>query len=59
MIIQLDIPKPFEGDYQKDQFDEFFRRVFADIDCTGMCGNYEAETALMMADAFKESKPIC
>ncbi len=59
MIIQLEIPKEFEKDYQKDRFDEFFRRVFADIDFTGMCGNYEAETALMMADAFRKSKPIC
>ena len=59
MIIQLEISKPFEGDYQKDRFDEFFRRVFEDIDGSGMCGNYEVETALMMADAFKESKPIC
>lgn len=59
MIIQLEIPKPFEGDYQKDRFDEFFRRVFVDINYSKICGNYEAETALMMADAFKESKPIC
>lgn len=59
MIIQLEIPKPFEDDYKKDRFDEFFRRVFADIDCTGMCGNYEAETAQMMHDAFEKSKQIC
>ena len=59
MIIQLEIPKPFEGDYQKDRFDEFFRRVYADIDGSGMCGNYEAETAQMMHDAFGQSKPIC
>lgn len=60
MIIQLEIPSEFENDYKKDRFDEFFRRVFADIDCPPvMVGNYEAETALMMADAFKESKPIC
>lgn len=59
MIIQLEIPKEFENDYQKDRFDDFFRRVFADIDCTGMCGKYEVETALMMHDAFKQSKPIC
>lgn len=56
MTIQLEIPKEFENDYQNDRFDDFFRRVFADIDCTGMCGNYEAETALMMADMFKQSK---
>lgn len=59
MIIQLEIPKNFESEYQKDKFDEFFRRVYADIDCTGMCGNYEAETAIMLADAFENSKPIC
>lgn len=32
------------------------RRVYADIDNEGMCGNYEGETAQMMARAFKESR---
>ena len=59
MIIQLEIPSEFENDYKKDRFDEFFRRVFIDINYSKMCGNYEAEIAVMMADAFKESKPIC
>lgn len=59
MIIQLEIPKNFESEYQKDKFNEFFRRVYADIDGSGMCGNYEAETAQMMAYMFKWSKPIC
>ena len=59
MILQLEIPKDFECDYENDRFDDFFRRVFADIDFTGMCGNYEAETAQLMHDAFKNSKPIC
>lgn len=58
MILQLEIPKEFECDYEKDRFVDFFRRVFADIDCTGMCGNYESETAQMMHDAFENSKPI-
>lgn len=58
MIIQLEIPKEFENDYQNDRFDDFFRRVFADIDGRGMCGNYEVETAQMMHDAFENSKPI-
>jgi hypothetical protein len=56
MIIQLEIPSAFENDYTKDRFDEFFQRVIADIDYTGACGNYEVETAQMMADAFKKSK---
>ncbi len=59
MIIQLEIPKEFENDYKEDRFDEFFRRVCADIALRGMCGIYEFETIKMMADAFKESKPIC
>lgn len=58
MIIQLEIPSVFENDYKKDRFNEFFIRFFADIDGSGMCGNYEAETAQMMHDAFEQSKTI-
>ena len=54
MIIQLEIPKEFAKDYANNRFDDFFRRVYADIDNEGMCGNYEGETAQMMARAFKE-----
>lgn len=54
MIIQLEIPKEFAKDYANNRFDDFFRRVYADIDNEGMCGNYEGETAQMMACAFKE-----
>lgn len=56
MIIQLEIPKEFAKDYTNNRFDDFFRRVYADIDNEGMCGNYEGETAQMMARAFKESR---
>lgn len=56
MIIQLEIPKEFAKDYANNRFDDFFRRVYADIDNEGMCGNYEGETAQMMARAFKESR---
>ena len=59
MIIQLEIPSEFESNYDNDRFLDFFRRVLEDIDCNGLCGNYEVETAEMMADAFKNSKPIC
>ena len=59
MTIQLEIPSEFESDYDNDRFLDFFRRVLEDIDCSGLCGNYETETAEMMAEAFKESKPIC
>lgn len=56
MIIQLEIPKEFAKDYVNNRFDDFFRRVYADIDNEEMCGNYEGETAQMMARAFKESR---
>lgn len=49
MIIQLEIPKEFAKDYANNRFDDFFRRVYADID-------NEGETAQMMARAFKESR---
>lgn len=45
-----------DRDYPNNRFDDFFRRVYADIDNEGMCGNYEGETAQMMARAFKESR---
>lgn len=56
MIIQLEISKEFAKDYVNNRFDDFFRRVYADIDNEGMRGNYEGETAQMMAHAFKESR---
>lgn len=53
---QVLLPKEFAKDYVNNRFDDFFRRVYADIDNEGMCGNYEGETAQMMARAFKESR---
>ena len=37
MIIQLEIPKEFAKDYANNRFDDFFRRVYADIDNEGIC----------------------
>ena len=55
MIIQLEIPKEFAKDYANNRFDDFFRRVYADIDNEGMCGNYEGETCLLYtSDAADE-----
>lgn len=53
MRIEIEIPKEFEADCNKDRFEDFFGRVIADIDCNGMCGNYERETAEMLTEAFK------
>lgn len=64
MIIQLEIPMVFERDYENDRFDDFFKKVNASINHFrvyhfSVFGNYETEITQMMADAFKESKPIC
>lgn len=56
MIIQLEIPKEFAKDYAKMDLMTSSEGVYADIDNEGMCGNYEGETAQMMARAFKESR---
>ena len=67
MIIQLEIPKELEDDYQKDRLGNFFERVYTgahfgetyayflgDPTCT-----LDSYVAQMLANAFKESKPIC
>ena len=56
MKIIIDIPNEFTGDYIADKFKDFFSRVVADIDCKGLCGNYEKEIAEMFIKAFEESE---
>lgn len=50
--ISIDIPREYERDFIADKFKDFFSRVIADIDCDGMCGNYEKEIAEMFLKAF-------
>lgn len=58
MTIQLEIPKEFICDY-RDRFEEFFERVFGDVERTGvLCGRYEREIIEMMKKAFKESTVV-
>ena len=57
MKIEIEIPKEYECDYAT-KFQDFFKRVIADIDCSGLCGNYEKETAEMLLKAFKDSSEI-
>ena len=56
MKIIIDIPNEFTGDYIADKFKDFFSRVIADIDCKGLCGNYEKEIAEMFIKAFENSE---
>lgn len=56
MKVIIDIPNDFTRDYIADKFKDFFSRVIADVDCKGMCGRYEKETAEMFLKAFDDSK---
>lgn len=55
MRVVIDIPKDFARDYATDKFRDFFIRVIADIDYSGVCGRYEEETAEMFLKAFNDS----
>ena len=56
MKVIIDIPNDFTGDYIADKFKDFFSRVIADVDCKGMCGNYEKEIAEMFLKVFDNSE---
>lgn len=55
MKLTIDIPREYERDFIDDKFKDFFSRVIADIDCSGLCGNYEKEIAEMFIKAFDEA----
>lgn len=67
MIIQLEIPKELEDDYQEDKLGLFFERVYKHIYVGetyaylmgGKIYTCDRYVAHMLANAFKESKPIC
>lgn len=54
MKIIIDIPQEFEQDFINNRFEDAFQRFMADAHC--IAGNYEKETALMLINAFKNSK---
>lgn len=53
--LTIDIPREYERDFSADKFKDFFSRVIADINCDGMCGNYEKEIAEMFLEAFNNA----
>lgn len=55
MKLTIDIPREYERDFSADKFKDFFSRVIADIDCDGLCGFYEKETAEMFLEAFDKA----
>lgn len=52
--LTIDIPREYERDFIDDKFKDF-SRVIADIDCSGLCGNYEKEIAEMFIKVFDEA----
>lgn len=55
MKVTIDIPKSCEQDFVDDKFKDFFSRVIADMDYSGLCGNYEKEIAEMFLEAFDKA----
>lgn len=55
MKITIDIPIGYERDFNVDKFKDFFSRVIADINCHGLCGNYEKEIAEMFLETFDKA----
>lgn len=55
MKLTIDIPKGYERDFITDKFKDFFSRVIADMDYSGLCGNYEKEIAEMFLEAFNNA----
>ena len=65
MKLQIEIPKEFEEDFNKDKFNECFERVITDIisnkNKTGtyeLAGNYEIETLKMLKEALNKADKI-
>lgn len=55
MRIEIEIPKEFEGHFEQDRFEDSLHRLCADAHL--IAGKYDKEVAIMLINAFKESKP--
>jgi hypothetical protein len=53
MRVEIEIPKEFECDFNKDRFKETFYRL--SVDAHLMAGNYEKETLKMLLKAFENA----
>ena len=58
MIIQLEIPKELEEDYLFDKCVSIFESLGLILE-QGIAEDSDYDVLEMMANAFKESKPIC
>ena len=55
MKLTIDIPREYERDFSADKFKDLFSRVIADMDYSGLCGNYEKEIAEMFLEVFDKA----
>lgn len=56
MKIEMEIPKEFEEHFKQDKLEDSLQRLNADAHL--IAGNYEKETAIMLIEAFKNSKVV-
>jgi len=56
MKIMIEIPSEYEGEFEKDKFENTLQRMNADAHC--LAGNYEKETINMLIEAFKNAKSV-
>lgn len=54
--IEITIPDEFVDHYYTDRFEDSLHRLSADAHL--IAGNYEQETAKMLAEALKEARPV-
>lgn len=54
--LEITIPEEFVGHYYADRFYDALHRLSADAHL--LAGNYEQETAEMLATALKEARPV-
>lgn len=58
MKLTINIPREYESDFIGDEFKDFFSRIIANINCNGMCGNYEKEITEMFIKAFDNTEDV-
>ena len=56
--VVLELPEIIAADYLNNKFEDFFKRVLADIDCIGSYELYEKEIAEALLQAFKDGREI-
>ncbi len=58
MFLTIEIPKEFEEHFDRDRFEDSFKRIEADINSNNytLSGKYESETIEMLRKAIKNGE---